>query len=108
MAGADLLWEKITAGWLVAGAGLVWKKNTEKQPAEQSDYRASTTVIRPICFRPPPPVVTELPLFVKGNAQSHKPLVGRDTTATHRASFICFETKNIPIQVLKKKHGHFL
>jgi len=40
MVGIGLLWEKITAGWLVAGADLVWKKNTvdwlEKQPAEQS------------------------------------------------------------------------
>jgi len=40
MVGTGLLWEKITAGWLVAGADLVWKKNTvdwlEKQPAEQS------------------------------------------------------------------------
>jgi len=37
-----LLWEKITTSWLVAGADLVWKKNTidwmVEQPAEQIDF----------------------------------------------------------------------
>ena len=28
VAGADLLWEKNTAGWLIASADLVWEKNT--------------------------------------------------------------------------------
>ena len=28
VAGADLLWEKITAGWLMLDADLVWEKNT--------------------------------------------------------------------------------
>ena len=28
MASVDLLWEKSTAGWLVAGADLVWGKST--------------------------------------------------------------------------------
>ena len=38
MAGADLLWEKSTAGWLwlVTGAGLVWEK------AEQSDKQEAS------------------------------------------------------------------
>ena len=39
VAGADLLWEKNTAGYL-AGADLVWKKNTAgwlaDKPAERS------------------------------------------------------------------------
>ena len=40
VAGADLLWEKSTTGWLVAGADLVWAKNIigwlVDKPDEQS------------------------------------------------------------------------
>ena len=40
VAGADLLWKKNTAGWLVAGADSMWEKNTAgwlaDKPSEQS------------------------------------------------------------------------
>jgi len=38
MTDADLLWEKITSGWLMASADLLWEKNTINwQRAEQSE-----------------------------------------------------------------------
>ena len=41
VAGADLLWEKSNAGWLVTGADLVWEKSTTDwladKPAKQSE-----------------------------------------------------------------------
>ena len=49
VAGAGLLWEKITAGWLVTGAGLVWEKNTvgwlKKQAVESSTSSNTSTTI---------------------------------------------------------------
>jgi len=57
-ASAGLLLEKITAGWLVAGAGLVWEKNTIdwswSWPTEQSKWchetRETLTNLRRTCL----------------------------------------------------------